>query len=80
MNVVIIAFMAYVCWDMGRGLNLFVFTLAVMFPEAYYPSTSYLAHAAGFLLGILCGFAVLPFVRVKEPESFEDTDDHSRVL
>ncbi len=31
MNVVIIAFMAYVCWDMGRGLNLFVFTLAVMF-------------------------------------------------
>lgn len=41
------------------------FTLAVMFPETYTPSTSYLAHATGFITGIMCGIMALPFARVK---------------
>lgn len=60
----------YIYCDTGRTMRgrIFMsagFTLAVMFPEAYYPSTSYLAHAAGFVCGILCGAAALPFAKVK---------------
>lgn len=61
----------YIRHDTGRTMLMRIFmsagfTLAVMFPEAYYPSTSYMAHAAGFVCGIVCGLAVLPFVKVKE--------------
>ena len=69
----------YIRHDTGRTLPMRIFmsagfTLAVMFPEAYYPSTSYIAHAAGFICGLACGLAVLPFVKVKETVSEKDTE------
>ncbi|HPS59400.1 MAG TPA: rhomboid family intramembrane serine protease, partial [Spirochaetota bacterium] len=71
----------YISHDTGKTMPARIFrsagfTLAVMFPEAYYPSTSYLAHAAGFICGILCGLAVLPFARVKNPVNSGDTAGH----
>jgi membrane associated rhomboid family serine protease len=41
------------------------FTLIVLFPTTYDPSTSYMAHAAGFVLGILSAVLILPFIKVK---------------
>lgn len=41
------------------------FTLIMMFPETYNPETSYLVHAAGFFIGIICAAALLPLVKVK---------------
>lgn len=41
------------------------FTLIVLFPTTYNPTTSYLVHAVGFGIGILCAIAVLPFAKVK---------------
>lgn len=41
------------------------FALIMLFPETYNPSTSYLAHASGFVIGIITGLFVLPFTRVR---------------
>jgi membrane associated rhomboid family serine protease len=41
------------------------FALIMLFPETYNPSTSYLAHASGFVIGIITGLLVLPFTRVR---------------
>ncbi len=48
------------------------FTLIMMFPETYNPETSYLVHAAGFFIGIICALAVLPVVKVKERNGSEE--------
>lgn len=48
-----------------RIFRSIAFALIMMFPSTYDPDTSYMAHAAGFVIGILCAVAVLPFARVK---------------
>lgn len=48
-----------------RIFRSIAFTLIVMFPTTYDPDTSYMVHAAGFVIGILCAVAVLPFISVK---------------
>jgi membrane associated rhomboid family serine protease len=41
------------------------FALIMLFPEKYNPSTSYLAHASGFVIGIITGLLVIPFAKVR---------------
>jgi len=48
------------------------FTLIVLFPETYNPTTSYMAHAAGFVIGIILALAVLPIVKVKRRDGQHD--------
>ena len=48
-----------------RILRAAGFALAVLIPETINPSTSYLAHAAGFVSGLLLGLAALPFSMVR---------------
>jgi rhomboid protease GluP len=42
------------------------FTLIMLFPETYNPSTSYLAHASGFTTGLISGILILPFIKLKK--------------
>ncbi len=42
------------------------FALIMLFPETYNPSTSYLAHAGGFIIGIMCALLLLPFLKVRK--------------
>lgn len=41
------------------------FALAMLFPTTFSPEVSYIAHAAGFAIGLVAGFALLPFSPVK---------------
>ncbi|MBN2040994.1 MAG: rhomboid family intramembrane serine protease [Spirochaetes bacterium] len=50
-----------------RILRTAGFTLAMLLPSGLSPQTSYLAHAVGFITGLLSGFILLPFVKVKDP-------------
>ncbi len=52
-----------------RILRAIGFALIVLFPETYNPSTSYLAHGAGFVIGISAAIILLPFIRVKGAEA-----------
>ncbi len=45
------------------------FTLIVLFPETYNPSTSYLAHAAGFIIGILSALIILPYTMYRNKKT-----------
>ncbi len=47
----------------ARLLRAAGFSLALLFPSVYDPQTSYLAHAAGFALGLALGFAAGPFMK-----------------
>lgn len=49
-----------------KVLRISGFILAVLFPSAYNPEVSYLAHALGFALGLAAGIILIPFVRVRE--------------
>ncbi len=42
------------------------FALVMMFPTTFDPHVSYLAHAAGFGIGLVTGLLLLPFVSVHE--------------
>jgi membrane associated rhomboid family serine protease len=43
-------------------------SILLLFPTTFQASTSYLAHATGFVIGVAVGFAMLPFARlVAEP-------------
>lgn len=60
----------YIYHDTDRSMKMRIFraagfTLIVLFPETYNPSTSYMAHAAGFTLGIISALLILPFAKVK---------------
>lgn len=64
----------YIYHDTGHTIPVRIFraagfTLIVLFPSTYNPSTSYLAHAAGFLIGIFSALAILPFTRVRVKKS-----------
>lgn len=60
----------YIYYDTDRTMKMRIFrtigfTLIVLFPETYSATTSYMAHAAGFILGIISAILVLPFIKVK---------------
>lgn len=44
------------------------FSLVMMFPSAFDPHVSYLAHALGFVAGLLLGAVSLSFVSARNPE------------
>jgi len=46
-----------------RVMRTVGFSIMVMFPSTYEKTTSYLAHGAGFLIGIIIGLAALPFFK-----------------
>jgi membrane associated rhomboid family serine protease len=41
------------------------FVLMLLFPTTYEHTTSYLAHASGFVFGIFAGASILPFVTLR---------------
>ncbi len=43
------------------------FALIMMFPTTFDPHVSYLAHAVGFMIGLVTGLLLLPIVSVHEP-------------
>lgn len=45
-----------------RLMRATAFSLVLMFPTTYNPTTSYLAHGWGFILGIILGLLLGPFV------------------
>lgn len=42
-------------------------SLVLLFPTTFQEQTSYLAHAAGFAIGMIVGFLLMPFVSVRTP-------------
>ena len=48
-----------------RIFRAFGFALIMLFPTTYKMTTSYLAHGAGFVIGLVCGLILLPFVKIK---------------
>ena len=61
----------YIYNDTDRSIMMRVFratgfSLIMLFPETYNPSTSYLAHVSGFLGGIISGLILLPFLKVRK--------------
>ncbi len=46
-----------------RIIRAIGFALVILAPTVYNPSTSYLAHAIGFLAGSVIAVALLPFIR-----------------
>ena len=60
----------FICHDTGHTMSVRIFrsagfALIVLFPETYNPSTSYMAHAAGFAAGIIFALVALRFVKIK---------------
>jgi|GEM_PF-612610 len=43
------------------------FSLLILFPQSYEPRVSYLAHASGFVVGILVGMMSIPLMRRTAP-------------
>jgi len=39
----------------------------MLVPSSLSPQTSYLAHAIGFGTGLLSGFILMPFIKIKDP-------------
>ena len=51
------------------GIRIFraiAVSLLLLFPTTFLPTTSYLAHATGFTIGLAYGLALCPFIRVKQ--------------
>lgn len=42
------------------------FALVMLFPSTFDPRVSYLAHAVGFAAGLVSGFILIPWIRVRE--------------
>ena len=57
----------------ARGI---AFTLVVMAPTTFDPSTSYLAHAYGFGVGLLAGIVLIPFQKVLSYDEEHKKEDH----
>lgn len=55
-----------------RILRAIGFALIVLFPETYNPSTSYLAHGAGFFIGIAAAVILLPVISVKGADNAQN--------
>jgi membrane associated rhomboid family serine protease len=43
-------------------------SLLMLFPTTFQPTTSYMAHAAGFAIGLVFGYAMAPFLSVRSPD------------
>jgi membrane associated rhomboid family serine protease len=54
-------------WWVKRAVRSFGFSLLVLFPQTYEPNVSYLAHASGFLLGVLFGILLIPLAKNVAP-------------
>lgn len=52
-----------------RLLRAAGFAMLMLLPRAYEPTTSYLAHASGFSIGIATGVIGVPFFRVHNPKT-----------
>jgi membrane associated rhomboid family serine protease len=50
-----------------KYLRIIGFILMLLFPSSYDPNISYLAHGSGFAAGIVAGFIVAPYVRLRPP-------------
>lgn len=44
------------------------FAFVMMFPSTFDPSVSYLAHASGFIIGLVAGILLLRYIRVRDPK------------
>jgi len=60
----------YIFRDTDHSLKMRIFratgfALIMLFPETYNPTTSYMAHASGFVIGIITGLLLLPFIKVR---------------
>jgi rhomboid protease GluP len=51
--------------------------LLLLFPTTFQESTSYMAHAAGFAIGLVVGFALTPFVHIHEVPARVDQSGRS---
>lgn len=49
-----------------RFMRSMGFSLIMMFPTAYNPTTSYLAHASGFIAGIITGLIMMKYVKPRK--------------
>ena len=61
----------YIRFDTGQriGMRIFrasAFSLAMLFPTTFSPEISYIAHAAGFVYGIITAMILGFFIKVKE--------------
>ena len=72
----------YIRHDYDRSLPARIvratgFSLIILMPTVYNPSTSYLAHGIGFLFGIIAAFVMLPLTGFREEylESDREGDD-----
>ncbi len=62
----------YIRFDQERRVPVRIFraagfALVMLLPSTIEPDVSYLAHAVGFVTGILSGIALFPFASVREP-------------
>ncbi len=48
-----------------KSVRVVGFVLMLLFPTTYEHTTSYLAHASGFVFGVFAGLSILPFVKIK---------------
>jgi rhomboid protease GluP len=54
-----------------RLVRAFGYTLIMLIPSSYDPNTSYLAHTAGFSIGIVTGIMASPLAKLHDPISGE---------
>ena len=64
----------YIRYDYNRPLTVRIvravaFSLVVMFPTTFHETTSYLAHAAGFVLGMVTALLSMQLVKVNKPNN-----------
>jgi rhomboid protease GluP len=56
-----------------RFFRALAFSIAVLFPTTFEPTTSYLAHASGFVIGVVTGLGMSPFLRVRDPRQSQES-------
>jgi len=76
----------YVRYDVDHSVPIRIvralgFSLIIMFPTMYNPEVSYLAHAFGFIFGLIYGVAAIPMVSViPDTAPSNDKDDFPSAL
>ncbi len=61
-----------------KSMRVVGFILMLLFPTAYEHTTSYLAHASGFLAGIFFAVAALPLAKLRVPPLLPNKSQISR--